>query len=451
MSAFVCQACGAQAPSWIGKCPVCEEWNTYVEENTKSQATNPRQITKYKSQITNSVSIDKIDVQKDPRTLTGIGEFDRVLGGGILKGAVTLVAGEPGTGKSTLMLQLAASLAKKNKVLYVSGEESLSQIKVRAQRLAVNAAGLLIFPQTGLFEIEEQIAELKPDFVIVDSIQTVTRDDVSSGAGSVSQIKDCSSYLVQIAKSQNIPVFLIGQVTKDGSVAGPRILEHMVDTVLYFEGENSRQLRILRAVKNRFGSTNEVGIFEMTQEGLKEVLNPSKILLEEGSLGSPGSVVSCAIEGTRPLMVEIQALVSYSKLASPRRVVTGLDHNRCSMIIGVLERKAGIKLFEQDVYLSVTSGLYVEEPAADLPVALAIVSCVKNKGLDPKMIIAGELGLTGEIRSISNIQKRLAEAAATGFTKALVPKINLNKIKPVKGIELIGVSDIKEVVSRVFD
>ncbi len=448
MSPFVCQSCGAQSPSWIGKCPVCEEWNSYIEESSKSETQNPKQIRRVKSKSLNAVPIGKIDAQKDPRTLSGIGEFDRVLGGGILKGAVVLVAGEPGTGKSTLMLQLASSVGKKGKVLYVSGEESLNQIKVRAQRLSVNAPGLFIYPDTGLFEIEEQITQLRPDLVMIDSIQTLSRSDIPSAAGSVSQIKDCASYLVQIAKTLNIPVFLIGQVTKDGSVAGPRILEHMVDTVLYFEGENSRQLRILRAVKNRFGSTNEVGIFEMTQEGLKEIVNPSKILLEEGSLGSPGSVVSCAVEGSRPLMIEIQALVSQSKLACPRRVVTGLDHNRCSMIIGVLERKAGIRLFEQDIYLSVTSGLYVDEPAADLPAALAVVSCAKNKGIDPKMMIAGELGLTGEIRSISNLQKRLSEAAATGFTKALVPAISLNKIKPVKGIEITGVSNIREAIDR---
>ena len=259
MSPFVCRSCGAQSPSWIGRCPVCEEWNSYIEESSKSETQNPKQIQKSKSQSSEAVSIDKIDVQKDPRTLSGIGEFDRVLGGGILKGAAVLVAGEPGTGKSTLMLQLASSVGKKGRVLYVSGEESLNQIKVRAQRLSVNAPGLFIYTDTGLFEIEEQITQLKPDLVMIDSIQTVSRSDIPSAAGSVSQIKDCASYLVQIAKTLNIPVFLIGQVTKDGSVAGPRILEHMVDTVLYFEGENSRQLRILRAVKNRFGSTNDAG------------------------------------------------------------------------------------------------------------------------------------------------------------------------------------------------
>ncbi|MCX5749829.1 MAG: DNA repair protein RadA [Candidatus Saganbacteria bacterium] len=447
MSKFACQNCGAMSPSWVGKCSECGQWNTYVEEKTKAK--NQKSKGKgHERQIISPVDIGSVRIEKENRFSSGIGEFDRVLGGGVLKGAAILVAGEPGIGKSTMMLQLSASLSKSGKVLYVSGEESSSQIKFRSERLSIKFGQLLLLTNTVLSEIEDQIDKLNPSVIIIDSIQTIESEEVESSAGSVSQVKECAARLVQTAKEKNIPVFIVGQVTKDGSVAGPRILEHMVDTVLYFEGEQNKNYRILRAVKNRFGSTNEIGIFEMTSKGLEEVLNPSKLLLDEGSAGSPGSAITVAMEGSRPLAVEIQALNSPSKMAVPRRVVTGLDYNRCSMIIGVLERKAGIRLSEQEIYMSVASGIYVDEPAADLPAACAIVSCVKNKAVDPKTVIIGEIGLTGEIRSVPHIEKRLQEAKKLGFTKAVFPKGNSTAIP---GMKSVIVSNLKEAVSTLFE
>ncbi len=452
MGIFHCNNCGAQATSWIGKCPECSQWNTYQEETNIVDKPGVSKSKKYKHQQgkVGAVSINNVVVEKDSRASTSIGEFDRVLGGGVLKGSVILVAGEPGIGKSTLMLQLAGNLSKKGTVLYISGEESTQQIKYRAERLQINSKQLLLLPVTDMTEIQEQIMTISPDFIIIDSIQTITRDDVSSGAGSVSQVKECSTAFVEIAKSKNIPVFLIGQVTKDGSVAGPRILEHMVDTVLYFEGEKSRQFRILRAIKNRFGSTNEVGIFEMSNDGLKEVVNPSEMLIDEGSLGSAGSCVAVAMEGTRPMLVEIQALVSYSKLPSPRRVVSGLDYNRVSVIIGILEKKAGIKLSDYDIFVNVVSGMYIEETSSDLPVALAIASSAKNIGLDPKSVVIGEIGLTGEIRSITNISQRILEAQKLGFNKMLFPKGNEKQLIGLKGIIPVALSNINEAINSCF-
>jgi len=447
MGNFTCQSCGATSPSWVGKCSECGQWNSYIEESKGGFETRPNGSKRRRKPSSKAapIPINDVVIDKENRTSSGIGEFDRVLGGGIIKGAAILVAGEPGIGKSTMMLQLAGSLSKTGKVLYVSGEESPAQIKFRSERLSVNSKDLFLFPETQLGDIEEQVDKVKPGFIIIDSIQTIESEGVESSAGSVSQVKESAARLVDLAKKKGVPVFLVGQVTKDGSVAGPRILEHMVDTVLYFEGEQSKNFRILRAVKNRFGSTNEIGIFEMTAKGLEEVLNPSKLLLDEGSLGSPGSAVTIAMEGNRPLAVEIQALNSPSKLVSPRRVVTGLDYNRCSMIIGVLDRKAGIKLCEQEIYISAASGLFVGEPAADLPVACAIASCVRNKGIDPKTAIIGEIGLTGEIRSVSNLEKRISEAKKLGFSKVIHPKSNGIKMKnEIAGS--VGVSSLKEAI-----
>ncbi len=445
MSRFVCSSCGATSPSWVGKCPECSVWNSYAEEAEAAAAVIKGQKPRVESSA-QPVTLSQIVSSNEKRMPSGINELDRVLGGGIIAGSAILVSGEPGIGKSTLLLQLAGSLSKKSKVLYISGEESPHQIKIRADRLAVTSAGLVIFPGTDISEIIAQIDEQKPDHIIVDSIQTIEMREISSGAGSVSQVKECATLLVKTAKEKNIPTFIVGQVTKDGSVAGPKILEHMVDTVLYFEGEKTRQFRILRAVKNRFGSTNEIGMFEMTDKGLIEVTNPSKILLDEGSLGEAGSAITVAIEGTRPVLIEVQALLSYSRLASPRRVISGLDYNRSSLIMGVLERKAGVKISDHDAFLSVTAGLYVEEPAIDLAIAMAIVSCGNNKGLDPKTIYLGEIGLTGEIRSVTQIEQRLSEAAKLGFTTAVVPKASMDQIK-VKGIKIVGVSNVKEAVT----
>lgn len=448
MNTFSCTSCGAKSPSWIGKCPICDSWNTYQEE---IEEITP-QTSKYSNKdIIEPLQLSNISTEKQSRIVSGISELDRVLGGGIIRGSAVLIAGEPGIGKSTLILQLAGILSNKGKVLYVSGEESFSQIKVRADRLKIKSNNLYIFPETRLFEIEKHIGILSPDFIIIDSIQTVEKEDVSSGAGSISQVKESGIYLIHIAKNKNIPLFIIGQITKEGSIAGPKILEHMVDTVLYFEGDQNSHFRILRTTKNRFGSTNEVGIFEMAEEGLKEILDPSKILLEKESLGSPGSVVTCTVSGTRPLMVEIQALTSPSKLASPRRIVTGLNYNRCSIIIGVLERKAGIRLSESDVYLNVASGIYIEEPACDLAVLSAIASSSKNKGIDPSIVIIGEIGLTGEIRAVSNIVQRVSEAKKLGFKKAIIPSASYSQIKKIEknNMEILDVKNVKEVLSKL--
>ncbi len=415
--------------------------------NPKSQALNKSKIRNPKLK-TKAVAFDKIPVQKKGRISSGIGELDRVLGGGVLKGSVVLIAGEPGIGKSTMMLQIASSLSNSGTVLYVSGEESPQQIKFRADRLGVKSSGLILLTDTDLFSVEEEIARIKPGYIIIDSIQTIEREDISSGAGSVAQVKECAAYLVRIAKENDIPTFIVGQVTKEGSVAGPRILEHMVDTVLYFEGEQTRRFRILRSVKNRFGSTNEIGIFEMSELGLKEISDPSGILTEGANGQEPGAVITVAVEGTRPLLVEIQSLVSFSKMPYPKRTVTGLDFNRSSMIMGVLERKAGIKLSEQEIYLSVASGLHVEEPAVDLAVAFAIVSCYKNKALLPKTIVLGEIGLTGEIRGVNFIEQRIKEAQRMGFEKAVIPALNMPQLEKFKGIKLRGISNIREALEE---
>lgn len=448
MTKFTCKNCGAQSPSWVGRCPECQEWNTYIEENSK--------IKDQKSKVRNGkdakpISIQEIKLKSDQRIETKISELDRVLGGGIVKGSAVLIAGSPGIGKSTLVLQLASSLSKNAKVLYIAGEESPAQIKMRADRLKINDPEISIFNNTNLADIEEEIDSSKPDFIIVDSIQTIEMDEIDSSSGSVSQVKECAARLIERAKDLSIPLLITGQVTKEGAVAGPKILEHMVDTVLYFEGDQDKLYRILRSTKNRFGSTNEVGIFEMTGAGLIEVKDPSKILLEAASLGLPGSCVTAAIEGTRPMMVEIQALLSFSKFPSPRRVVTGLDYNKCAVILGVLDRKAGVKAGDSDVYLSVASGVYIDETAVDLPVAAAIVSCVKNKGIDPKTIVVGEIGLTGEIRSVPNIETRLNEAQRLGFKTAIIPSSNKISSKGLKGMDLKAVSNIKEAIEALFN
>jgi len=393
--------------------------------------------------------ITEIDFKNEERTATGMGELDRVLGGGVVAGSVVLVAGEPGIGKSTMMLQAAEALAKKTKVLYVSGEESAKQIRLRAERLGTLSKNLILYPETNLFAIEKAINETKPDFVVIDSIQTVFREDVTSAASSVSQVRECAAYLVRIAKSTGVPIFIVGHVTKDGAVAGPRVLEHVVDAVLYFEGEQHKQYRILRVTKNRFGSTNEVGIFEMKDKGLVEVANPSEVFISERPEKAAGSVITAAIEGTRPMLIEIQALVAPTKLAYPARKTTGVDYNRTAMIIAVLERHLDLKLSIQDIYVNAAGGVVAEGPAMDLPIALAIASSYKNKPISAKTAVAGEIGLAGEIRSVDRIDQRVKEAEKLGFEIALIPKTNLKELKKGK-IELIGVASVREAVQAVL-
>ncbi len=446
---YVCQSCGQDYPRWYGQCQGCGEWNSLVEEirSPKSEIRNKFEIPN--SQIQNPVAITEVEIEVEERDQTGIAEVDRVLGGGIVAGSVVLVAGEPGIGKSTMMLQAAEALSQKAKVLYISGEESAKQIRLRAQRLGTLSKNLMLLPETNLFAIQNAIDNVKPKFVVIDSIQTIYREDIASAPGSVSQVRECAGYLVRIAKSSGIPIFIVGHVTKEGNIAGPRVLEHVVDTVLYFEGERHKQYRVLRVTKNRFGSTNEVGIFEMKDKGLVEVANPSEVFLSERPKDSSGSVVTAAIEGTRPLLVEIQALVSPTKMAYPIRKTTGVDYNRVSIIIAVLERQLGLKLSNADVYVNAAGGVRISEPAIDLPIALAIASCYKNKPFDSESVAIGEVGLAGEVRSVSQIEQRVKEAEKLGFKQIFIPRANLKELNKTK-IKVVGISSIREAFTNIF-
>lgn len=414
---------------------------------TKSQIPNKFQIPNAKTEKPKPIT--EIEIEVETRGQTGIAEVDRVLGGGIVAGSVVLVAGEPGIGKSTMMLQAAEALSQKATVLYVSGEESAKQIRLRAQRLGTLSKNLMLLPETNLFAIQNAIENIRPKFVVIDSIQTMYREDITSAPGSVSQVRECAGYLVRIAKSSGIPIFIVGHVTKEGNIAGPRVLEHVVDTVLYFEGERHKQYRVLRVTKNRFGSTNEVGIFEMKDKGLVEVTNPSEVFLSERPKDAPGSVVTSAIEGTRPLLVEIQALVTPTKMAYPIRKVTGVEYNRVSIILAVLERQLGLKLSNSDVYVNAAGGVWISEPAIDLPIALAVASCYKNKPFDSETAAVGEIGLAGEIRSVNQIEQRVKEAEKLGFKQIFVPRANQKELNKAK-IKVTGISSIKEAFTSIF-
>jgi len=449
---YVCQSCGQDYPKWAGQCQSCGEWNCLTEEilNPKPACRQGRSEILNKFQIRNSksetpISIVEVDYKVEERVSSGIVEVDRVLGGGVVAGSAVLVSGEPGIGKSTMMLQAAEALSKDAIVLYVSGEESAKQIRLRAERLGTLSKNLMLLPETNLFAIENAIQNVKPRFVVIDSIQTMFREDISSAPGSVSQVRECANYLVRIAKSSGIPVFIVGHVTKEGNIAGPRLLEHIVDTVLYFEGERHKQYRILRATKNRFGSTNEVGIFEMKDKGLVEVLNPSEVFLSERPEGASGSVVTAAMEGTRPVLVEIQALVSPTKMVYPSRKCTGVDYNRVSIVIAVLEKQLGIKLYDQDIYVSAAGGIRAAEPAMDLAIAMAIISSHKNKPVDPKTVVIGEIGLSGEIRSVPQIGQRVKEAEKLGFKQIIIPKSSAKEITKAK-IEISAVASVKDAL-----
>jgi len=441
---YVCQNCGYDSPRWLGKCPECGEWNSLVEEQAGPEIKTKISLPEIEK-VMAPRPITELEFKTEERFETKIAEFDRVLGGGIVSGSVVLVAGEPGIGKSTLMLQAANSLAKSmGQVLYVAGEESTKQIRLRAERLGTLSKNLQVLPETNLFAIEKNIRETKPQFAIVDSIQTIFREDIPSAPGSVSQVRECANYLVRLAKSIHVPIFLIGHVTKEGSIAGPRVLEHVVDTVLYFEGERHKQFRILRVTKNRFGGTNEIGIFEMREKGLHEVANPSEMFISERSKTSSGSVITAAIEGTRPILVEIQSLVTSTSSGYPRRTVTGVDYNRSSIIIAVLEKRLGLKLSSQDIYINVAGGVKVDEPAADLAIALATVSCYKDRPVAKDLVLIGEVGLAGEVRAVSHIGQRVKESAKLGFKQVIVPKTNLTEISNLKGVKIVGVSSVKE-------
>ena len=441
-SKWVCQECGYETAGYLGKCPECGSWGSFVEEvqtSLRPQNTSPQGIVN----DTKPSLINDIHIGEEVRVSTNISEFDRILGGGLVQGSLVLIAGDPGIGKSTILLQTSGELAKNGeKILYVSAEESASQLKLRANRLGVNSDCLYVYPQTNLENIRQQIEEIKPDTVVIDSIQAIYSQTITSSAGSVSQIRECCNILMQIAKTQNITIIIIGHVTKDGNIAGPKILEHMVDTVIYFEGDKYKSYRMLRSMKNRFGNTSEVGIFEMQTKGLVEVKNPNELFLNERSQEAiPGSAIVVTNEGTRPLLVEIQALVGSTPYPTPRRVANGVDTSRVLQILAVLEKRVGLNLSKQDVYINVMGGIDVDEPSADLGIAMAIATCARDVVVDPQTVIIGEIGLSGEIHPVSNLEKRLNEASASGFKKAIIPYANRNikheKIKTVPVKRLI--------------
>ena len=449
-TAFFCKECGYESAKWLGQCPVCKEWNTFVEEPVAQAKKAPSgQIAAVGAGKTAvPVHISEISLDEQDRTPTGFGELDRVLGSGIVKGSLVLVGGDPGIGKSTLLLQVCRNLAGAGKrVLYISGEESLKQIKMRANRIGMITGDLLFLCETNLDTIHGAIERSKPDIVIIDSIQTMFREDISSAPGSVSQVRESTNLLMQIAKGYGVTIFIVGHVTKEGVVAGPRVLEHMVDTVLYFEGDRHASYRILRAVKNRFGSTNEIGVFEMRQNGLVEVENPSEYMLSGKPENASGSVVACSMEGTRPILLEIQALVARTNFGMPRRTAAGTDYNRVNLLMAVLEKRLGMNLGNCDAYVNIAGGIKMNEPAIDLGIVMALVSSYRNRPIDEKTIVFGEVGLSGEVRAVNMPEQRVAEAKKLGFETCILPEVCMKTVKDVKGIKLRGVKSVNEAVA----
>ncbi|HET7522417.1 MAG TPA: DNA repair protein RadA [Bacillales bacterium] len=444
---YICQECGYESAKWMGRCPGCQEWNTLAEEMVE-KVSQTRSVRRGGGK---PQSIRDVQGEKEPRVLTEMAELNRVLGGGIVPGSLVLVGGDPGIGKSTLLLQTSDQLAEKgHKVLYISGEESAKQTKLRADRFGITADQLYVLAETDLDAIQKAVEDLSPQFLVIDSIQTMHRSDLSSAPGSVSQVRECTAELMRISKTNGVATFIVGHVTKQGAIAGPRLLEHMVDAVLYFEGERHHTYRILRAVKNRFGSTNEIGVFEMKEAGLEEVLNPSEIFLEERSEGAAGSTVVASMEGTRTVLVEIQALVTPTSFGNPRRMATGIDQNRVSLLMAVLEKRVGLLLQNQDAYLKVAGGVRLDEPAIDLAVAVSIASSFRDKAANPTGVVIGEVGLTGEVRRVSRIEQRIHEAAKLGFTRAIISEKNLGGWTAPPGIEVIGVSTVEEALRHTL-
>lgn len=445
-SVFFCQNCGNESSKWMGQCPACKEWNTFVEETvSKSTGGKVRKI-----EILEPSKISEIETNEEERIKTGMQELDRVLGGGIVQGSLVLVGGDPGIGKSTLLLQVCQTLTtQKKSVLYISGEESLKQIKMRALRIGQFTDDLLILCETNLEVASEVIKKLKPQVVIIDSIQTMYNETISAAPGSVSQVRESTALLMQLAKGNGISIFIVGHVTKEGVVAGPRVLEHMVDTVLYFEGDRHAAYRILRGVKNRFGSTNEIGVFEMAEKGLVEVSNPSEYMLEGRPENASGSVVACSMEGTRPILIEIQALVCQTNFGLPRRTAVGTDYNRVNLLMAVLEKRFGLQLSSCDAYVNIAGGIKMNEPAIDLAIVMAIVSSYQDKVIDEKTIVFGEVGLSGEVRSVSMAEQRVLEAKKLGFTRCIMPKVSSESLKSIKGIQIIGVGNLREAIQAI--
>lgn len=448
-SVYVCSECGYQSPKWLGKCPSCNQWNTMEEEieNTSSKPLSKS------SSVSKVMALDEITTDVEKRISTGINEFDRVLGGGIVYGSLILLSGDPGIGKSTILLQICQYLGKNSKVLYVSGEESANQIKMRANRLNVTTDNLYILTQTDVSEIVDTIKSSKPDIVIIDSIQTMVYEEIGSSAGSVTQVRECTNIFMHTAKGLGIPIIIVGHVNKDGAIAGPKVLEHIVDTVLYFEGEKNYSYRILRGVKNRFGSTNEIGVFEMTGEGLKEVLNPSLMMISGRPKNTSGTCVACVMEGSRPILAEVQGLVCATGFGTPRRMSTGFDYNRMNMLLAVLEKRCGYYFNNMDAYINVIGGLRLDEPAADLTVSLALVSSLKEKAVGDKVLAFGEVGLAGEIRAVSHCEQRVQEAYRLGFEKCIIPFHNYKSLsKDLKiNVDIVPARNIRDAFTALID
>lgn len=447
---FFCQSCGYESSKWMGQCPGCREWNTFVEEKISAKSVGTVSGAAARREETKPSKLSDIALQDEERLSTHIKELDRVLGGGIVSGSLILVGGDPGIGKSTLLLQVCRNIAQDNrKVLYISGEESLKQIKIRANRIGEFSESLLLLCETNLGVIEETIRRIEPDITIIDSIQTVYQENVSSAPGSVSQVREATNVFLQLAKGLGSSIFIVGHVTKEGTVAGPRVLEHMVDTVLYFEGDRHASYRILRGVKNRFGSTNEIGVFEMQEQGLIEVANPSEFMLEGKPEGASGSIVSCSMEGTRPILIEIQALVCRTNFGFPRRQAIGTDFNRVNLLMAVLEKRVELQMSDCDAYVNLAGGMKITEPAIDLGIAMAVASSFKNRPIDDKMAAFGEIGLSGEVRSVSMIEQRVREAVKMGYTTCIIPQVCVKQLKNIKDVRIIGVSSVNDAIELI--
>ncbi len=447
-SVYTCQSCGAQSARWLGRCPTCEEWNTLVEERVEAPLKTKRGSSARSAPPPQPIG--ELQAATEARYGSGIDELDRVLGGGVVPGSVILIGGDPGIGKSTLVLQALAHLAQRSAALYVSGEESPQQIKMRADRLGVKADGLLVFSETHLEAVLEQTKKIEPVILAVDSVQTVFTEELQAAPGSIGQIRESAARIVHFAKRHDLACVLVGHVTKEGAFAGPRVLEHMVDTALYFEGDRGHPFRILRAVKNRFGSTNEIGVFEMKQEGLQPVENPSALFLAERPVDVPGSVVIASVEGTRPILVELQALVSTTALGTPRRTTLGLDHNRVALLIAILEKKMGIQLGGHDIFVNVAGGVRIDEPAADLGALLAVASSFLDRPLPAQTLFIGEVGLAGEVRAVGQVEARVREAAKLGFERCVVPETSRRQLPGVPKVEVVGVPSIQQAWDLVF-
>lgn len=449
---FFCQECGHESSKWMGQCPACKKWNTFVEEKVSVTGSGMGGSAKasVRKDIPKPVEIGSISMKEEQRMHTGIAELDRVLGGGIMQGSLTLVGGDPGIGKSTLLLQMCRLLSNAGrKVLYISGEESLKQIKLRAMRIGEFQDNMLLLCETNLGIVEEVIRHTEPEVVIIDSIQTMYQESVTSAPGSVSQVREATNVFLQLAKGIGVAIFIVGHVTKEGTVAGPRVLEHMVDTVLYFEGDRYASYRILRGVKNRFGSTNEIGVFEMKKEGLIEVENPSEYMLSGKPVGASGSVVVCSVEGTRPILIEVQALVCRTNFGIPRRQTTGTDFNRVNLLMAVLEKRLGLQIGDCDAYVNIAGGMKTTEPAIDMGIIMAIVSSFKNRAIDEKTLVFGEVGLSGEVRAVNMAQQRVQEAKKLGYETVIMPRVNFDGMDKISGIRVIGVGGIGEVVDLI--